>query len=84
MNAVMLSQDDEEIRQLLDLYPALRYHLTWLINAYREVAKTAMQDTDTVDTSRSLAKKDNVARRLGIQLLETSDDWNKWREDNPK
>lgn len=79
----MLSPDDEEIHRLLDLYPVLRYRLTWLVNAYREVAKTAMQDTDTVDTGRSLDKKDNAARRIGIQILDTSEDWDTWRKSRP-
>jgi hypothetical protein len=78
-----VSSDDEEIQQFLTEHPMLRFHLTRLINGYRELAKSAMQDTDTADTGRSLAKKDNAARRMGIELLDTNEQWNRFGESRP-
>ncbi len=78
-----VSPEDEEVRRLLTEHPLLRFHLTWLVNGYRELAKTVMQDTDTADTGRSLAKKDSVARRMGIELLDTSEQWDAFSEARP-
>ena len=76
----LVPPDEEEIQQLLTDHPSLRFHLTWLINGYRELAKTAMRDADT---GRSLAKKDNAARRMGIELLDTNEQWNMFNKMRP-
>lgn len=74
------SPDEQEIQRILAVNPVLANRITWLVNAYRELAKTAISEMeDKADCHKSLAKKDNVARRLGLTLLDTNEDWQQFR-----
>lgn len=72
------------LQQLMAINPQLVYGLLGLIHGYRELAQIAMQDIDTVDMSKSLRKKDARAYRIGVELLNTPEEWEQFRADQFK
>lgn len=80
-----LSEDDRHIKQLLVEYPLLKWHLTLLLNRYRERCLTylkelATENMDTLDGWLVVDKIDSDVLRLGIPLAETSTDWMELRD----
>lgn len=73
------NEGQQAIQQLIATNPQLVYSLIGLIHGYRELAQIAMQDIDTVDLSKSLRKKDARAYRIGVDLLNTREEWEQFR-----
>ena len=74
-----ITQQDLHMQVALRSHPELKRDITLIIGGYRELAMMIREGQDTADLSRSIAKKDNVLRRLDIPILDTLEDWMKVR-----
>lgn len=84
-DADLLHKEGQQvIQQLIATDPQLVYGLLGLIHGYRELAQIAMQGVDTVDLSKSLCKKDARAYRIGVNVLNTQEEWEQFRADQFK
>jgi len=70
-----LSDEDIAIRQLLSEHPELARHMTLLINRYRELVRTCLDDPEPADALKTLGKCESEMQRLGIALLDTPEQW---------
>jgi len=71
---------EEEIQAFMRNHPTAGYHVTRIINAYRELAEDSIKrcgelGEDTADWSISLAKKEGALQQMGISILRTPRDW---------
>ncbi len=84
-----VSDEDREMQRILDAHPALRYHLTLLINSYRSkimlcVEEMIAQHIDTADILIAADKCDARMRRIGLPLLDDTEDWAAFRKERPE
>ena len=83
--ADFISEQDKEMQRVLNEHPDLKYHLTILINSYRERVNACVEEMqeahiDTADLVRACAKTENMIRRIDIPLLNTVQDWTEARK----
>jgi hypothetical protein len=70
-----LSDDDHAIRQLLSEHPDLSRRITLLLNRYRELVRTCLDDPEPADALKTLAKCESEMARLGIAILDSPEEW---------
>jgi hypothetical protein len=73
-----VTTDEQKMANILDGHPLLKKRITLIVNGYRELVTLYMEDDEKPDPSdvlRSLAKKDNILRRIGIPVLSTAQEW---------
>jgi hypothetical protein len=73
-----LSPEDLTLRQTLSEHPDLARRITLLLNRYRGMVQMSLDHTDPPDPSdvlKSLGKCENEMRRLGIEVLDTPEQW---------
>jgi hypothetical protein len=70
-----LTDEDHTIRQTLTEHPELARRMTLLLNRYRELVRTCLDDPEPADALKTLAKCESEMQRLGIALLDTPEQW---------
>lgn len=75
-----ITQEEQDVRDVLIQHPHLHEALTWMLNGYHELLLLCVAGADPADVRRSLAKKEQSMRRLGIPVFESPADWSAYRE----
>jgi hypothetical protein len=70
-----LTDEDHAIRQLLSEHPELARRMTLLLNRYRELVRTCLDDPEPADALKTLGKCESEMVRLGIALLDSPEEW---------
>ena len=69
------SDDEQAIRNVLLQHPILARRMTLLFNRYRELVRACLADPEPADALKILRKCENEMERLGIDLLDTHEQW---------
>jgi hypothetical protein len=78
-----LTNEDLAIRQTLSEHPDLARRMTLLINRYRELVRTCLDDPEPADALKTLSKCESEMARLGIAILDSPEEWKTLRHRLP-
>jgi hypothetical protein len=70
-----LTEEDLAIRQALTEHPDLARRMTLLLNRYRELVLACLSDPEPADALKTLGKCEIEMARLGIEILDTPEEW---------